>query len=95
MTKTFYVVVPYSSTATGEIARTFGFGKKSNSSSIVVDDDFERNRVQLEQRMSLAASGLSASGLRAVPLGTEEIIELLYRSFNMGDMENPIRFTNA
>jgi hypothetical protein len=50
--------------------------------------------VQLEQRLSLVAAGLASSGVRAVPLGTEEIIELLYRSFNMGDMESPIPLTN-
>jgi hypothetical protein len=44
--------------------------------------------------MSLVAAGLASSGLRAIPLGTEEIIELLYRSFNLGDMENPIRLTS-
>jgi hypothetical protein len=38
-------------------------------------------------------SGLASAGVRAVPLGTEEIIELLYRSFNVGEMENPIRLT--
>jgi hypothetical protein len=43
--------------------------------------------------MALVAGGLASSGLRAVPLGTEEIIELLYRSFNLGDMENPIPYT--
>jgi hypothetical protein len=32
--------------------------------------------------------------VRAVPLGTEEIIELLYRSFNPGELENPIRLDN-
>ncbi len=96
MTKTFYVIVPYSPGGSTEIARTFGFGsKKTGTDDASKDQAFEEERVQLEQRMSLVANGLSSSGLRAIPLGTEEIIELLYRSFNLGDMENPIRYANA
>jgi hypothetical protein len=95
MTKTFYVIVPYAPGGTTEIARTFGFGKKQSTDTSSTDQAFEEERVQLEQRMSLVASGLSSSGLRAIPLGTEEIIELLYRSFNLGDMENPIKYANA
>ncbi len=95
MTKTFYVVVPYAPSGNSEVARSLGFGKKTGATEESEDAMFEEHRVQLEQRMSLAASGLAASGLRAIPLGTEEIIELLYRSFNLGDMENPIRFTNS
>ena len=95
MTKTFYVIVPYAPSGNSEVVRSLGFGKKAGPVQESEDTAFEEHRVQLEQRMSLAASGLAASGLRAIPLGTEEIIELLYRSFNLGDMENPIRFTNS
>jgi len=96
MTKTFYVVVPYAPSGNSEVAKSLGFGKKSTTTAENAEEvDFEEYRVQLEQRMALVASGLAASGLRAVPLGTEEIIELLYRSFNLGDMENPIRLTNS
>lgn len=96
MTKTFYIVVPYSTNSTavsvkGAIA-DFGKGKKA-AAGAGVDVSFEESRVQLEQRMALVAGGLGSSGLRAVPLGTEEIIELLYRSFNLGEMDNPISFT--
>ena len=56
-------------------------------------DSFEEHRVQLEQRMALVVQGLASSGVRAVPLGTEEIIELLYRSFNLSELENPIHLS--
>ncbi len=96
MTKTFYVIVPYSPGGASEISRTFGFNKKKSASDTTSDDqNFEEERVQLEQRMSLVMAGLGSFGLRAIPLGTEEIIELLYRSFNLGDMENPIKYANA
>jgi hypothetical protein len=96
MTKIFYVVIPYTPGAISGVRPDLPFfgGQKSGSEKAASTDGFEEHRVQLEQRMSLAASGLQASGLRAVALGTEEIIELLYRSFNLGDMENPIRFTS-
>lgn len=92
MTKMFYVIVPYEP---GTIAAGGGLsflGKKDAASS---EASFEESRIQLEQRMALVAAGLNTSGLRTVPLGTEEILELLYRSFNVGDMENPIRLTNT
>lgn len=95
MTKTFYVVVPYSTSAAGtSVKNAFaGIGKSSAPQVAGVDSSFEEGRVQLEQRMALVAGGLASSGLRAVPLGTEEVIELLYRSFNLGEMDNPISFT--
>jgi hypothetical protein len=96
MTKMFYVIVPYAPAGSTEVVKSLGFGKKKTASlEEEQENDFEEYRVQLEQRMSLVAGGLASSGLRAIPLGTEEIIELLYRSFNLGDMENPIRLTNA
>lgn len=93
MTKTFYLVVPYSnvSSVIPTKASFANLGKPATPGA--VDQGFEEGRIQLEQRMSLVASGLASSGLRAVPLGTEEIIELLYRSFNLGEMDNPIPFT--
>jgi hypothetical protein len=94
MTKMFYVVIPYAPSGTQDVARSLGFGRRGGGEAAASEDQsFEEHRIQLEQRMSLAAGGLAASGVRAVPLGTEEIIELLYRSFNLGDMENPIRMT--
>ena len=94
MTKTFYIIVPYSQSGTAKVSDSLSFFSKKNESKNVEDVSFEETSTQLGQRMSLVASGLASSGLRCVALGTEEIIELLYRSFNLGEMENPIRFTN-
>lgn len=95
MTKLFYVVVPYDSAPVSEVASALPFlpkGQKQTSTDATAHD-FEEYRVQLEQRMALVGSALASSGLRAVPLGTEEIIELLYRSFNPSEHENPIRLS--
>lgn len=91
MTKTFYVVVPFTPITVAQ-ATGLPFGRREAGGS-EADRSFEETRIQLEQRMALVAGGLAQSGLRAVPLGTEEIIELLYRSFNLGDMDNPIPYT--
>jgi hypothetical protein len=89
MTKLFYIVVPYSPAPAKAVAGAVSMlGRAQGTGST---DTFEDDRVQLEQRMALAAGGLTSAGLRAVPLGTEEIIELLYRSFNLGELESPIR----
>jgi hypothetical protein len=99
MTKMFYVIVPFAPAGTEEVVKSLGFGKKGGSvkksESEEQSEDFEEYRVQLEQRMALVASGLGASSIRAIPLGTEEVVELMYRSFNLGDMEDPIRFNES
>ena len=90
MTKTFYVVVPYSAAPVMKMGSSLPFLGGKSSGGEGEDVSFEQARLQLEQRMALVASGLGAAGVRAAPLGTEEIIELLYRSFNIGNTENPI-----
>lgn len=91
MTKLFYVVVPFEPAAIGEVATALPlFGAKPAASPQGFSNTFDEHKVQLEQRMALVASSLSASGIRAVQLGTEEVIELLYRSFNVGALETPI-----
>jgi len=92
MTKLFYVVVPYTPAIASQVASSLSLGgHKKTVNSSGMSDNFEEDRIQLEQRMSLVASGLASAGVRAVPLNTEETIELLYRSFNTGEMESPIQ----
>lgn len=94
MTKTFYIVVPFTPAIAGDIAKSVPFlGKKNKEAAVGTGDSFDEHRVQLEQRMSLVAGGISATGLRAVALGTEEVIELMYRSFNLSEMDAPLRFS--
>lgn len=96
MTKLFYVVVPYTPALGNTVSSAVSFfGKRESTEEKNKVDSFDEHRVQLEQRMALAASALATSGVRAAPLGTEEIIELLYRSFNPGELESPIRLTDA
>jgi type IV secretory pathway VirB4 component len=91
MTKSFYVVVSYTPQTSAASAVSFLRRDSAETKNAATKTSFEEDRAQLEQRMSLVAAGLSGTGVRAVPLGTEETIELLYRSFNPGELENPIR----
>jgi hypothetical protein len=94
MTKSFYIIVPYAPRASAaSAASAISFLKRENSATknAATETSFEQDRIQLEQRLALVSGGLSGTGVRAVPLGTEEVIELLYRSFNPGELENPIR----
>jgi hypothetical protein len=92
MTKSFYIVVPYTPHVTATSAASGLFGTKKTVAQ--TETSFEEDRAQLEQRLSLVAGGLGGTGVRAIPLGTEEVIELFYRSFNPGELENPIRLDN-
>lgn len=89
MTKTFFIVVPYTppqlSTSKGAKLLDTKSDKKQNQI-----ESFEEDRTQLEQRVSVVEQGIVRTGIRAVRLGTEEIIEVYYKLFNPGDVEKPI-----
>lgn len=91
MSKSFFIVVPYSpsliQSKKGMSGLTSMFGKKDK---IELSDDFNENRTQLLERTEVVIQGLLRMGVRAVPLGTEELIELYYKLFNPGDTDKPI-----
>jgi type IV secretory pathway VirB4 component len=92
MTKTFFVVIPYSPAAltSGGVADVFGKKKTAQESAEKRIEQFEEHRSQLEQRVGVVTQGLVRCGIRTVELGTEEIVELFYKIFNPGDTEKPI-----
>ncbi len=92
MTKTFFIVVPYSPTVVskGSVPNPLGKKKTGEETAERRLELFEEHRSQLEQRISVVTQGLSRCGIRSVELGTEEIVELFYKIFNPGDTEKPI-----
>jgi len=91
MTKTFFVVVPYTpSIITTKKGVFSGLMQKTKNQKLENSENFEENRTQLLQRMEVVVQGLSRMGVRGVPLGTEELIELYYKIFNPGEIEKPI-----
>ena len=91
MSKFFYVVVPFSPAEdekNGLLDRLTGiFNPEKNVG--LHGELIESYRGQLYQRVEQVGAALSGTGVRATPLNTEEIIELLYDSYN------PSLFINA
>lgn len=84
MTKNFYVVVPYTLMeifGVGGATKQFNIFKKLTKSSPqkkMKDEDFQRCKTQLWQRMEYLAMGLRRCGLESMPLTTPELIELFW-----------------
>ncbi|HEB13416.1 MAG TPA: hypothetical protein ENI13_00365 [candidate division CPR3 bacterium] len=78
MSKTFFVTVPFS------LIESLPAGGKSKFSNVKVkggkfsEEEFQRMRNQLWQRMEFVALGLRRAGLQTIPLNTEELIELFW-----------------
>lgn len=94
MRKYFYIVVPYTpvfgsgggSGIASQIPFLGGNNEKEEDTEV-----FRDQQAQLNQRVAVVSQGLNAAGVRTVKLGTEEVLELLYRSFNPGVFETPIK----
>lgn len=92
MSKHFFIVIPYVPPVLNiqKTIKNSVFGNTNLSAQSKKNEDFEEHRSQLEQRMGAVEAGLARTGVRTVPLGTEEVIELLYKEFNPGELEKPI-----
>lgn len=91
MSKLFYVVIPFSPVedqAGGLFTKLFGIFQPKQASS-AKSGLFETYRSQLLQRVDHVANALSGTGVKVTQLETEEVIELLYNSYN------PSLFTSA
>ncbi len=98
MTKTFFVVVPYSAPVikTGDslVEGLIGGGAKKqaeNTKKAMELASFEEKRSQLDQRVGVIVGGLSGLGIRSSQLKTEEVVELFYKTFNPGDISQGIK----
>ena len=97
VTKNFYIVVPFSPPfiETGENSKGIFkslletlWGKKGGGGQTSVSPQkFEEYKNQLWQRMETVIQGIVRAGVRAVPLNTEELIELFYGLYNPGELE--------
>lgn len=94
VTKSFYVIVPYLLTdalGVGGLAKQYNvlgsFGKKKSHQEGMSDEDFDKCKVQLWQRMEFLANGLRRCGLDAAPLTTPEIVELFWAIHHPSEAE--------
>ncbi len=87
MKKSFFIVIPYSPAPIKKGGVGGLFSKKTAATDKA---GFEEERTQLDQRMSVVEQGIVRCGLRAIQLGTAELVEMYYKLFNPGDVEKPI-----
>jgi len=92
-TKNFYVIVPYALIEIIGLGSTVKqsffsglFGNSKNDGNIK-EEDFEKCRNQLWQRMEFVASGLRRCDLEVTPLNTEELIELFWKNHHPSESE--------
>ena len=77
MSKTFYVVIPYAMSETQEFGAIKKPWKKIELPKLT-EENFQRTKKQLRQRIEFVALGLRRCGLQSIPLTTAEIIELFW-----------------
>jgi type IV secretory pathway VirB4 component len=91
MDKNFYIIVPFSpieneeKSFLGNLMESFHPQKNIQKKR----EAFETYKNQLFQRLDHIASSLTGIGLHLTPLKTQEIIELLYNSYNPNLYTNP------
>ncbi|MDE0243672.1 MAG: hypothetical protein OYG31_03115 [Candidatus Kaiserbacteria bacterium] len=83
MTKQFFVIVTYSPIQAKGFSLPF---VKNNTGS---DKSLSENISQLLQRTSFIQNNIRSLGIRTAQLGTDEVTELLYQTFNPGDTQAP------
>jgi hypothetical protein len=84
MSKFFYIVVPFSPVEdeqSGFFKKMFGIFR-TKEATFAHGDLFETYKSQLLQRLNHIAAALGGAGLHITQLNTEEVIELLYSSYN-------------
>lgn len=83
MSKKFYVIVPYNplSLINRSFLDTFLHPVKQVTVTMT-EDEFQRFRAELDERVNLISSGLSSIGLATGRLSTKHLIELYYATFN-------------
>lgn len=89
MDKQFYVVIPYDPPVIGKgqgvggVKRLFSLLKPGTPTTITINEtEFNKNKEELTQRVQTVLGGLNQLGVQAVPLNTQELIELYYSAYN-------------
>ncbi len=89
MSKNFFVVIPYTPSSLDSAGIKDFISRGGKKKEVVFDPvKFVEERSQLEQRVTVVEQGLARIGVRTIPLGTDELIELYYHIFNPEDMSS-------
>ncbi|MFA7169322.1 MAG: hypothetical protein WC178_00530 [Candidatus Paceibacterota bacterium] len=88
VTKTFYIVVPFSLAESKDGNLQSKISSVANASQVMSGRRaFEKYRDQLFQRVDHIVENLSGAGLRMTMLNTQELIELYYSIYNPESVE--------
>jgi hypothetical protein len=85
MSKSFFVVIPYSPTKLNLSKGVSSFFSGASSAPLSDDQQFEEHRLQLEQRVAMVVQGLAGVGVRTMKLQKDDLVELYYHLYNPGD----------
>lgn len=96
MTKSFYVVVPFSVVAgarkkEGLLGLFKAAAAPSKSLAKISEENFRSYKNQLDQRMDQVASGLLRTGTKTIPLDKDSLTELFYEIYNPGEVKQKPR----
>ena len=89
LAKNFFVVVPFTllETLSGSGTNQNIFKTKPKVMGKLADEEFDRMKTQLWQRMEFVALGLRRMGLHVAPLSSEELVELLWTWYHPEEAE--------
>ncbi|MFZ5982235.1 MAG: hypothetical protein ACOYS2_01505 [Patescibacteria group bacterium] len=84
MDKVFYIVVPFSPIESKESGFFANLSARFNPQKNILEkrQNFETYKNQLFQRVDHVTTAISATGVKIIPLETQDIIELLFNSYN-------------
>ncbi len=84
MDKDFYIIIPFSPVENKEKGFFSNISSMMNPKKNIIEkmETFETYKNQLFQRVDHITASLSGIGLRITPLKTQELIELMYNSYN-------------
>lgn len=91
MDKKFYIVIPYFpqvdvqkalSQSKNFLTGVAGLFNSKEQHVVINEDDLEKAKTELRNRVQAVLSGLLQSGIQGLPLDTQELIELFYDTYN-------------
>jgi hypothetical protein len=91
MDKKFYIVVPYASSPLAEkqleknknfVSGLVELFNKKEQRVVIGEQELNKAKTELRNRVQAVMGGLQQSGIKSLPLDTEELIELYYDTYN-------------
>lgn len=86
MEKNFFVIIPFFPLESQEKISKTKFMLPLRDS--FTEEEFQRYKIQLQQRVEFVILGLRRCGLRVIPLQSQELIELLWKFYHPSEAES-------